>query len=150
MFGFCSKNGVPEFMHKTATSWLFWWKQVLKTPKEILIELVYSTAVDNFLPFHIASKPVFCVFQVNYGNTSTMCEICSKSTRGVSIVIFEQISHTLFWCFHCWIGTRKCQLRYNWVNIVYLYVLFLIKETHFGITSFFSAILFSCLSLYSG
>ena len=48
-------------------------------------------------------RVVIYLFQVDSGNTRTMCKICSKlewSCTGVIIVNFEQISHIVRGC-HC-------------------------------------------------
>ena len=61
-----------------------------------------------------------CLFKVNNGNTRTMCEICSTLTiktpqrrhwrrSGVFTVNLNRF-HTLSWCFHSWLWTRKYRL----------------------------------------
>ena len=83
----------------------------------------------------ISKPPSIYLFKFNNGNTKTRYGICSKLTAETPeqngfflvkignyfflkkknsdvvlfIVNFEQILQ-LFWCFYCWLWTKKCQL----------------------------------------
>ena len=56
--------------------------------------------------------------KVSNGNTTKMCEFCSKLTIKtpewrywmvlVSLLLTLNRFHILFWCIHCWLWTSKC------------------------------------------
>ena len=80
---------------------------VCKTHNNKEFYLVGNIPADSYL------------FKVNNGNTGKRCEICSKLTIKtperrqwflVSLLLTLNRFHILFWHYHCWLWTSKCQL----------------------------------------
>ena len=86
---------------------------ICKSQQETHESVIRLTKVKN-------KRSDIFLFNINNGNTRTMCEICFMSAikkpeghhwcrPGILNVNLNRF-HTLFWCFRFWLSTKKCCL----------------------------------------
>ena len=67
------------------------------------------------LPVLVIIPAGIYLLKANSRNTRTMCDICSKLTKKIPVVLVSllltlNIFHTLFYCFYCELWTCSCRL----------------------------------------